>query len=141
MVVFFTGDSASMLESFAGYVQVSTNKSATTMEITALVANPVHKVFLNVSMKLRCWLIEIENTLTVFLPVGKGSGGMTRGPRGLEERTYPYYVTGTDSVHLKHSQWLDGSSEATKAKKRGLNQAVDEMLRKVMSVTERCFEV
>ena len=73
--------------SFVGFLQVYSDKTATTLKANAMVAYPIHVVFLNCSASFRRFLINREYTLVGFLPVAGETTGIYEND-GMEEDNF-----------------------------------------------------
>ena len=68
--------------SFVGFLQIYSDKTAMTLKSNAMVAYPVHVVFLNTTTSYRRWLIDNGHTIVAFLPVQYYSDPVDGDPTG-----------------------------------------------------------
>lgn len=72
-------------EPFRCFMHLLSDKTAATLKSTALVANPLHAILLNVSARKRRRLIGTRHTLVGFLPVCCTQEQMANEGSGVDE--------------------------------------------------------
>ena len=72
--VIWNDDDPTFPKSFVPFIQVFTDKTATSLSSSAFVAYPIHLVVLNTSAERREWLINNGLTILGFLPASVASG-------------------------------------------------------------------
>lgn len=88
-------------ETFVGFAQIFSDKTATSRKGSALVAYPVHAVLLNLSIGTRQWLIDQGHALVAFLPVCTGDEEMEEDVVGEGREVSVYRFTSLETVPLE----------------------------------------
>lgn len=118
---------------FVGYVQVFSDKLATTLNSTALAAYPIAVVLVDVSLRARLWPIENGPTLVKFSPVTKGRYMETKPSVEDTNRSALQWFTVTDKVEAKKLKKL-GHSAMQEMKMNIIHESTLDIL----NLLERC---
>lgn len=68
-LIFWNEDSSEYLRSFAGFIQICSNNTLTSLQISALFAYPMHAVLLKFKTEHKTRLARTRQSLVAFLPV------------------------------------------------------------------------
>lgn len=130
-----------MPKSFSGLIQIYSDKTATSLKCSALVAYPVHVVWLNFTARQRRYLIDHGYTLVGFLPVGSEEGETVHGDSGIEESVSVYGFTLSEVVPLEsfipHTSSMNGRRERMSL----LRRAIRSLLEPLEKSFERGFDI
>lgn len=88
-------------ESFLGVIQKHSDKKATFLKCSLLVAYSVYVVWLKLKSKERRYLTDREHNLLGYLPVESGEMTIERGQAGLGKDVSQYGFTSLEVVLLE----------------------------------------
>lgn len=134
--VFWVEHSEMRPNSFVGYVQVFTDKTATVLNSIALDAHPVRVVRLNFLVPFRRWLNGNRPTAVELLPSGEGRCELHEGKSGESERSSRYWFIGTAFVDMEDGSCRMTNCEVRKVHMSVLYEVMANMLRPSRSAAE-----
>ena len=137
--VIWNEDSPSTPRSFVGYLQLFSDKTATTLTSSAFVAYPLHAVLLNTTPEEREWLINNGYTIIGFLPVSISD--FQSGPGDVETAEKDLVNDVSIIEPLDDDVRLTSTSEGREQNMLVLHNALKTALRALEGVTTTGFLV
>ena len=131
---------ASFPESFVGFLQLFSDKTASSLTSSAFVAYPLHAVLLNCAPQQKEWLINNGYTIIGFLPVTISPPNDDDDSLDVQE-SLQSNITSQHSVILQDSVCNTSSSDGREQNMLLLHAALAKALQDFESVCERGFAI